>query len=320
MADSQNLGFIFPGQGSQSVGMLSEFIDQPVIKKTFATASEVLGFDLWQLIAKGTKDQLQQTENTQPAILVASIALWRYWLERGGPQPVVMVGHSLGEYSALVAAGVLDFQDAVRLVRLRGILMQQAVALAQSGMAAILGLDDKAVIKCCVKASKSSGGIVEGANFNASGQVVIAGNEEALEQAIEFCQAAGAKKAIRLAVSVPSHCSLMQPVASDFAKHLEKTSFAQPTIAVVHNLDAEVSCDLDGIKQRLLLQLVSPVLWARCIAKASSMGATRLLECGPSNVLTALTKRIDRALTASSLDKKAQFQSALQQEKESTDA
>ena len=317
MADAQKLGFIFPGQGSQSVGMLSEFIGQAVVRQTFVVASEVVGFDLWQLVDEGPKGPLQQTENTQPAILTASIALWRYWLERGGPKPAVMAGHSLGEYSALVAANVLDFQDAVRLVRLRGTLMQQAVASVPSGMAAILGLDDEAVIECCAKASESDGGIVEGANFNAPGQVVIAGNAEALEQAIEFCRAAGAKKAIRLAVSVPSHCSLMQPMANDFAKQLEQTSFAQPTIAVVHNLDAEVSCDLNGIRQRLLLQLVSPVFWARCIAKVSSMGATRLLECGPGNVLTVLTKRIDRTLVTSPLGKEAQFQPALQQAKES---
>lgn len=303
--------FIFPGQGSQQVGMLSEFAGERVFQQTFSLAGKVLGLDLLQMITEGPAEALNRTENTQPALLAASIALWRCWLDRGGFKPSLMAGHSLGEYSALVAAEAIDFKDALLLVQKRGQLMEQAVPEGQGSMAAILGLEDQVVIEACAEASNSGEGIAESANFNAPGQVVIAGNIKALQIAVEICKSKGAKKAIQLPVSVPSHCQLMRPAAEDFADSLKGLNVIEPAIAVVQNFDAEISNSPETIKQKLLSQLTSPVLWVQCILKMSGMAVNQLFECGPGNVLTALNKRIDRSLQSTRLSKSEQFKVAL---------
>lgn len=315
MADSKtsSLAVVFPGQGSQRVGMLSEFADAPAFRETFAIVNDALGLDLQHLVAQGPEAELNQTINAQPALLAVSVGLWRCWLARGGSADY-MAGHSLGEYSALVAADALDLADAARLVRRRGELMQQAVPAGQGAMAAVLGLDDDTVEKCCAEAVRSVAGVAAGANFNAPGQVVIAGNVKTLDFAIELCRAAGAKKIISLPVSIPSHCGLMQAAADTFALDLADTALAIPAIPVIHNFDAGISLDTDAIRRRLLSQLVAPVRWTHCVLALRDAGSTKLLECGPGNTLTALTKRIDRTLPAASLGGEEKFIAALQQE------
>jgi [acyl-carrier-protein] S-malonyltransferase len=303
-------GFVFPGQGSQEVGMLRDLAaDEAVIRDCFAEAGEALGLDLWQLVAEGPEADLNRTEITQPALLTASVALWRLWQSRSPVAPTILAGHSLGEYSALVCAEALGFADAVLLVNTRGKLMQAAVPAGEGAMAAILGLDNGQVQACCDAAS----GVVAPANFNAPGQVVISGASAAVDDAIARCQEAGARRALKLAVSVPSHCPLMLPAASRFADHLGDVSLTRPKIPVVQNVDAQVSEDTDGIRTRLIAQLSKPVRWTDCAAAIVANGVTGILECGPGKVLTGLQKRIDRNVTALNIATPESFAAALEE-------
>jgi len=287
--------FIFPGQGSQSVGMLSGAAEAwPIINKTFAEASNVLGYDLWHLCQKGPAEELNQTMVTQPALLTASVALWRQWFVAGGRAPSFVAGHSLGEYSALVAAESLDFVEAVKLVRLRGELMQQAVPAGEGKMAAILGLDDADVVAACESAAQ--GDVVSAVNFNAPGQVVIAGSAAAVDRAIEVCKEQGARKAMPLPVSVPSHCALMKGAAEELAEALNDVRFNDAVIPVVQNVHASAETDADKLKANLLKQLYSPVLWTDSVRKLVSEGVEMTVECGTGKVLAGLIKRIDRSL------------------------
>ncbi|MGV2836192.1 ACP S-malonyltransferase, partial [Pseudomonas shirazensis] len=287
---SASLAFVFPGQGSQSLGMLAEIgAVEPVIVETFKEASDALGYDLWALVQQGPEEQLNQTDKTQPAILTASIALWRLWLAQGGAKPAFVAGHSLGEYSALVAAGSLSLKDAVRLVERRGQLMQEAVPAGHGGMAAILGLDDEVVVAICAEAAEDQ--VVSAVNFNSPGQVVIAGNKAAVDRAMELCKAKGAKRALPLAVSVPSHCALMQPAAERFAESVNAIEWQAPQIPVVQNVSAAIPADLSVLKQDLLAQLYQPVRWVECVQTLAANGAVNLVECGPGKVLAGLNKR-----------------------------
>ncbi|MBE7374864.1 ACP S-malonyltransferase [Pseudomonas lopnurensis] len=298
---SASFAFVFPGQGSQSLGMLAEHgAQQSVILDTFAEASSALGYDLWALTQQGPEEQLNQTDKTQPAILAASIALWRLWSAEGGAQPAFVAGHSLGEYSALVAAGSLPFADAVKLVELRGQLMQQAVPAGQGGMAAILGLEDADVLAAC--AESAQGEVVSAVNFNAPGQVVIAGSAAAVERAIEACKARGAKRAMALPVSVPSHCELMRPAAQRFAASVEAIAWQAPQIPLVQNVSAAVVADLDALKRDLLAQLYSPVRWVESMVALGERGVTGLVECGPGKVLSGLNKRCVKGVSTYNLD------------------
>lgn len=298
---SASLAFVFPGQGSQSLGMLAELgAQQHVIIDTFAEASAALGYDLWALTQQGPEEQLNQTDKTQPAILAASVALWRLWQAEGGPRPAFVAGHSLGEYSALVAAGSLPFADAVKLVELRGQLMQQAVPAGQGGMAAILGLEDADVLAACAEAAQ--GEVVSAVNFNAPGQVVIAGSAAAVERAIEACKAKGAKRAMALPVSVPSHCDLMRPAAERFAASVEAIAWQAPQIPLVQNVSAAVVADLDTLKRDLLAQLYSPVRWVESMVVLGDRGVTSLVECGPGKVLSGLNKRCVKGVNTYNLD------------------
>ncbi len=298
---SASLAFVFPGQGSQSLGMLAELgAQQHVIIDTFTEASAALGYDLWALTQQGPEEQLNQTDKTQPAILAASVALWRLWQAEGGPRPAFVAGHSLGEYSALVAAGSLPFADAVKLVELRGQLMQQAVPAGQGGMAAILGLEDADVLAACAEAAQ--GEVVSAVNFNAPGQVVIAGSAAAVERAIEACKAKGAKRAMALPVSVPSHCDLMRPAAERFAASVEAIAWQAPQIPLVQNVSAAVVADLDALKRDLLAQLYSPVRWVESMVALGDRGVTSLVECGPGKVLSGLNKRCVKGVSTYNLD------------------
>ncbi|MNZ26035.1 Malonyl CoA-acyl carrier protein transacylase [compost metagenome] len=306
---SASLAFVFPGQGSQSLGMLAEQGgQQKLVLDTFAEASEALGYDLWALTQQGPEEQLNQTDKTQPAILTASIALWRLWLAEGGARPAYVAGHSLGEYSALVAAGSLAFADAVKLVERRGQLMQQAVPAGQGGMAAILGLEDADVLAACADAAQ--GEVVSAVNFNAPGQVVIAGAAAAVERAIEACKARGAKRAMPLPVSVPSHCALMKPAAERFAESIEALAWRVPQIPLVQNVSAAVAADLDVLKRDLLAQLYSPVRWVESMVCLSERGVTDLVECGPGKVLSGLNKRCVKGVNTHNLDTPDAFAAA----------
>ncbi|MCQ4294751.1 ACP S-malonyltransferase [Pseudomonas stutzeri] len=306
---SASLAFVFPGQGSQSLGMLAELgTRQSVIVDTFAEASSALGYDLWALAQSGPEEQLNQTDKTQPAILTASVAIWRLWQAEGGAQPAFLAGHSLGEYSALVAAGSLPFADAVKLVELRGQLMQQAVPAGQGAMAAILGLEDADVLAACAEAAQ--GEVVSAVNFNAPGQVVIAGNAAAVERAIEACKAKGAKRAMALPVSVPSHCDLMRPAAERFAASVEAVAWQAPQIPLVQNVSAAVVADLDALKRDLLAQLYSPVRWVESIVALGERGVTSLVECGPGKVLSGLNKRCVKGVNIYNLDTPEAFAAA----------
>ncbi|MGV8863686.1 MAG: ACP S-malonyltransferase [Pseudomonas sp.] len=298
---SASLAFVFPGQGSQSLGMLAEQGAQhKLILDTFSEASEALGYDLWALTQQGPEEQLNQTDKTQPAILTASVALWRLWLSESALRPVYVAGHSLGEYSALVAAGSLTLSDAVKLVERRGQLMQQAVPAGQGGMAAILGLDDADVLAAC--AESAQGDVVSAVNFNSPGQVVIAGSAAAVERAIEACKARGAKRALPLPVSVPSHCELMRPAAERFAESIEAIAWQAPQIKLVQNVSASAVADLDTLKRDLLEQLYKPVRWVESIQFLAAHGATRLVECGPGKVLAGLNKRCAEGVTTYNLN------------------
>ena len=285
--------FVFPGQGSQSVGMLNTIADRPEVRATLQEASDALGEDVAKLIADGPIEALSLTTNTQPVMLTAAIAFYRAWLASGGPTPTVMAGHSLGEYSALVAAGVIAFKDAVPLVRFRAEAMQTAVPVGTGGMAAILGLDDETVRVVCAQASAASGGVVEAVNFNAPGQVVIAGGSEAVTKACELLKAAGAKRALPLAVSAPFHSSLLQPASEKLKVYLEKIEFLPSNIAVINNVDVEILNDPAAIKDALVRQAAKPVRWQETIHAMAQQGVTQVIECGPGKVLAGLTKRIN---------------------------
>ena len=306
---SASLAFVFPGQGSQSLGMLAELgAQQSVVVDTFAEASSALGYDLWALTQTGPEEQLNQTDKTQPTILAASIAIWRLWQTEGGAQPAFVAGHSLGEYSALVAAGSLPFADAIKLVELRGQLMQQAVPAGQGGMAAILGLEDADVLAACAEAAQ--GEVVSAVNFNAPGQVVIAGSAAAVERAIEACKAKGAKRAMALPVSVPSHCDLMRPAAERFASSVESIEWQAPQIPLVQNVSAAVVADLEVLKRDLLAQLYSPVRWVESMVALGDRGVTSLVECGPGKVLSGLNKRCVKGVSTYNLDTPEAFAAA----------
>lgn len=296
-----SLAFVFPGQGSQSLTMLAEQgAQQPLVLDTFAEASAALGYDLWALTQQGPEEQLNQTDKTQPAILTASVALWRLWLAEGGATPAFVAGHSLGEYSALVAAGSLELADAVKLVEHRGQLMQQAVPAGQGGMAAILGLEDADVLAACAEAAQ--GEVVSAVNFNAPGQVVIAGSAAAVARAIEACKARGAKRAMALPVSVPSHCELMRPAAERFAEAVQAINWQAPKIALVQNVSAAVVADLNVLKNDLLAQLYSPVRWVESMVCLADQGVTDLVECGPGKVLSGLNKRCVKGVNTHNLE------------------
>ncbi|MEG9499515.1 ACP S-malonyltransferase [Mannheimia indoligenes] len=295
---------VFPGQGSQAIGMLADLATQyPIVEETFKQASEVLGYNLWDLVQNGTAEDLGQTQRTQPALLAASVAIFRVWQEKYPElKPSVMAGHSLGEYSALVCAGVLNFQDAIKLVELRGNAMQEAVPAGSGAMYAIIGLDNEAIIKACEQAATETGEIVSAVNFNSPGQVVIAGTKAAAEKAGELCKAAGAKRALPLAVSVPSHCALMKPAAEKLAKALQNITLNQPLVPVINNVDVAVEIDADTIRNALVRQLYSPVRWTETVEKMAQDGITTLYEIGPNKVLTGLTSRIVKELSAQAVN------------------
>jgi [acyl-carrier-protein] S-malonyltransferase len=297
---NKKIAFVFPGQGSQSVGMLASLAEEnKVIEKTFNEASEALGVDLWHLSQKGPLESLNQTELTQPALLAASVALWRLWCEKRPERPVILAGHSLGEYSALVCAGSLDFSDAIRLVSLRGKLMQSAVPEGLGAMAAILGLNAEAVTAVCETAKEKE--IVYPANYNSPEQIVISGHAAAVLRAMEIAKIMGAKRVIRLPVSVPSHCELMKPAALLLAEALKKIPFKLPNIPVIHNVDATECKTVEGIQQALVNQLYQPVRWVETVQSLAERGITTLLECGPGTVLSGLNKRIAVTLLCQSL-------------------
>jgi len=297
---SQSKIFVFPGQGSQQVGMLSELASEnPIIQETFAEASQVLGYDLWSLVQEGPAEDLNQTDKTQPALLCASVALWRLWLQKGGETPIIMAGHSLGEYSALVCAGALDFAQAIDLVRLRGEYMQAAVPAGTGAMAAILGLADDQVELAC--ASAAQGGVVSAVNYNCPGQVVIAGEKEAVARGMVAAKELGAKRAIELPVSVPSHCELMRPAAERLAQKLSTLDVKMPTIAVVQNVSAAMPETVEQIKENLIAQLYSPVLWTASMKAAVEQGVDTAIECGAGKVLSGLNKKIHKPLQVASL-------------------
>lgn len=297
---SQMLAFVFPGQGSQSIGMLSDVAERhAVVKQTFIEASDALGIDLWRLVQEGPEADLNRTDLTQPALLTASVALWRVWCDLGGAQPDYMSGHSLGEYSALVASGSIEFAYAVRLVNKRGQFMQSAVPAGEGAMAAILGLADEDIVSICEQSAQ--GEVVSAVNFNSPGQVVIAGQASAVDRAIDACKEAGAKRALPLAVSVPSHCELMRPAAEKLSAELAQITIKQPSIPVIQNVSAAVAGNPEDISQALVEQLYRPVLWVDCVNNMMEQGVERMIECGPGKVLSGLNKRISRALQVASI-------------------
>lgn len=300
---------IFPGQGSQAVGMLADLAPlYPVVEETFQQASQVLGYDLWDLVQNGTAEDLGQTHRTQPALLAASVALFRIWQQKFPKQkPSVMAGHSLGEYSALVCAGVLDFQEAIKLVELRGNAMQEAVPAGSGAMYAIIGLDNEGIIKACEQAASETSEIVSAVNFNSPGQVVIAGTKTAAERAGALCKEAGAKRALPLAVSVPSHCALMKPAADKLAEALVSLTLNAPQIPVINNVDVQEETNPANIRLALVRQLYSPVRWTETVEKMAADGITTLYEIGPGKVLTGLTSRIVKELNAKAVNDVASF-------------
>jgi [acyl-carrier-protein] S-malonyltransferase len=292
--------FVFPGQGSQAVGMLDVFADSAIVRETLQEASDALNQDLGKLIAEGPADELNLTTNTQPVMLSAAYAVYRAWQQAGGPQPAIVAGHSLGEYTALVAAGVLAFRDAVPLVRFRAQAMQSAVPVGEGGMAAVLGLDDDAVRAVCAEAS-AAGGVVEAVNFNAPSQVVIAGHKAAVEKACEIAKAKGAKRALPLPVSAPFHSSLLKPASDQLREYLANVKLNAPAIPVVNNVDVAFETDPAKIRDALVRQAAGPVRWVECVQAIAAQGATHLIECGPGKVLAGLTKRIDGNLVGASI-------------------
>lgn len=303
-----SLGFVFPGQGSQAVGMLADVAaEHPQIQELFAQAGEAIGQPLWDIVQAGPAERLNSTEITQPALLVASFALWSVWRSQGGPQPTLMAGHSLGEYSALVCAGALSLEAGAVLVHRRGQLMQEAVPNGQGTMAAILGLDDSVVVDCC----RAIDGVVSPANYNAPGQVVIAGTVAAVELAVERCKQAGARRATLLTVSGPFHCQLMEPARDAFAEVLADAPLVMPEVPVVHNVDGKVAANLTELKTKLIDQIAQPVLWTTCVRSMLDAGVSRLIECGAGKVLAGLSKRIERSLPTDSIGGLEGLQAAL---------
>ena len=310
------LAFVFPGQGSQEVGMLQDMSGtQSLVSETFAEASAVLGYDLWELIQQGPAEQLNRTEFTQPALLTASVALWRVAQQRGIVSVDLVAGHSLGEYSALVAAGVVEFGDAVRLVQQRGQFMQSAVPVGVGGMAAVLGLDDDKVSSICrtITTAITGDGVVQAANYNSPGQVVIAGTNDALAEAIDACKAAGAKRAMALSVSAPFHSALMQPAADKMAEALAGINFQVPSIDIIQNVDAQYCSDPTLIRENLVKQMYSAVRWTESVQRMAADGVTVVVECGPGKVLSGLNRRIDKSLTSHSINSAASLDSACQE-------
>lgn len=302
---------VFPGQGSQEIGMLKELSEvYPIVQEIFSEASSVLGYDLWNLVQEGSAEKLGQTWVTQPALLAASVAIFKVWQQKEGAQPDFMAGHSLGEYSALVCAGVIDFRDAIKLVELRGKLMQEAVPVGTGAMYAIIGLDNDVVVKACKEAAQ--GQVVSPVNFNSPGQVVIAGNKEAVERAAILCKEAGAKRALPLAVSVPSHCELMKPAADKLAEKLKTISFQEPQYSVINNVDVKIETSAQAIKDALIAQLYSPVRWTEIVEFMANQGTTLLVEMGPGKVLTGLTKRIVKTLSGCSVNDPTSLDVALE--------
>lgn len=294
--------FVFPGQGSQSIGMMNGYVDLPVIRKTFSEASDILGQDFWTMAEDGPADDLNLTINTQPLMLIAGVAVYRAWIDLGGEKPAYLAGHSLGEYTALVASEALTFADALSIVRFRAQVMQQAVPEGVGGMAAILGLDDETIKKVCAEVNNnSSEEILEPANFNSQGQVVIAGHKNAVLQGIEAAKAKGAKRAVLLPVSIPSHCTLMMPAAHKLQQQFAQTKLETPKIPVFHNVDAIQHSEPSVIRDILVKQLYSPVQWVNTIHTLAASGITHIAECGPGKILAGLNKRIDRNLQNLSL-------------------
>ncbi|NQZ23794.1 MAG: ACP S-malonyltransferase [Colwellia sp.] len=305
-----NLAFVFPGQGSQTVGMLSDFADNEVVQQTFKEASDALGYNLWQLVAEGPAEKLNQTNFTQPALLTASVALWRLWASQSDIKPAALAGHSLGEYSALVCAGVISLVEGVKLVEKRGEFMQASVPAGVGAMAAIIGLDDQAIIDVCEKAQNDE--VVAAVNFNSPGQVVIAGHKSAVERAGVLCKEAGAKRVLPLPVSVPSHCALMKDAADELAEEFNNITFNTPQIPVVNNVDVVAETDVEAIKLALIKQLYNPVRWTESIEKLSTMGVSLVVEAGPGKVLQGLIKRIDKSITSVSVNDQTSLTKALE--------
>ena len=300
MTETNDLAFVFPGQGSQSVGMLAEMAaSNPLVEQTFAEASAAMGIDLWSLCQNGPEQELNRTENTQPALLAASVAVWRIWKAAGGPLPSLLAGHSLGEYSALVASGALGLVDAAKLVAERGRLMQQAVPKGQGAMAAILGLEDQQVVDVCLQAA--AGDVVSAANLNSPGQVVVAGDDVAVERAMVLAKEVGARRVLRLAVSAPSHCELMRPAAEGLAERLIEVEIKSPEIPVLHNVDVASHRDPGAIREALVRQLYRPVRWVETIQAMAAEGVSKIAECGPGKVLAGLNRRIDRSIESRAL-------------------
>jgi [acyl-carrier-protein] S-malonyltransferase len=307
------LAFVFPGQGSQSTGMLDTLASEYVeVETTFGVASEVLGYDLWNIVQNGPAEKLNSTDITQPAMLAAGVAVWRVWQAKGGAQPAVLAGHSLGEYTALVCGGSLVFEDAIKLVAERGRLMQEAVPAGTGAMAAVLGLDDDAVRAVCAEAA--AGEVVDAVNFNSPGQVVVAGQKTAVERVVDLAKAKGAKRALLLPVSVPSHCALMQPAAEKLAKVLEDVMIETPQIPVINNVDVAMPTEPDAIRSALVRQLHSPVRWVETVQKMAADEVDRLIECGPGKVLVGLNKRIERKMAAQAVFDPKSLAAALAEE------
>ncbi|WP_454721943.1 MULTISPECIES: ACP S-malonyltransferase [Cupriavidus] len=303
--------FVFPGQGSQAVGMLNAFADNAVVRATLEEASAALGQDLARLIAEGPAEELNLTTNTQPVMLTAAVAVYRAWIDAGGAAPALVAGHSLGEYSALVAAGVIPFAEAVPLVRFRAQAMQEAVPVGEGAMAAILGLSDDDVRAACAEAAAAGVGVVEAVNFNAPSQVVIAGNKAAVEKACEMAKARGAKRALPLPVSAPFHSSLLKPASDRLRERMAGMHFSAPTIALVNNVDVAIVSDPQAIKDALVRQAAAPVRWVECVQKMATEGVTHVIECGPGKVLAGMTKRIDGNLTGGAIFDPASLQDTL---------
>jgi [acyl-carrier-protein] S-malonyltransferase len=306
-----NFGFVFPGQGSQSVGMLAELAEKhEIIKTTFAEASDVLGYDLFNLVMNGPAEELGKTFITQPALLTASVALYRLWCEQTSSKPTVLAGHSLGEYSALTCAGVIDFRDAVDLVRFRGEYMQEAVPAGVGAMAAVIGLADDVILEACAEAAQDE--VCSAVNFNSPGQVVIAGNKAAVERAGEILKAKGAKRVLPLSVSVPSHCALMKPAAEKLAQKLATLTFKTPEIAVINNVDVSKESSAEAIKDALVRQLYSPVRWVETVQSMTSSNVDVMIEMGPGKVLTGLIKRIAKEANSMACNDEASLNSSLE--------
>ena len=309
---SPQLAFVFPGQGSQSIGMLAELAEMhPVVRDTFIEASDGAGIDLWALSQGGPEEMLNRTEYTQPALLAAGIAVWRAWQGQGGMLPSRLAGHSLGEYTALVAAGALPLHDGAHLVRLRGQLMQDAAPAGVGAMAAVIGAEDELVAEVCMQASASQ--VVVPANYNSPGQIVIGGDADAVDRAIVLLNERGIRKVVKLAVSVPSHTPLMREAANRLAAAMHGMDWRMPSLPVVQNVDAQVHVDVDAIRDALVRQLYLPVRWTDCMQALAAQGITRIAECGPGKVLTGLAKRIDKSLEARSLATVGDFQATLEE-------